>query len=492
VRALTGPIRVDVGNPARHFRLPAQLDGGEHATFAKRLGERHPDVEVDYWGEDALRARLDTEEGKRVAATFFETQDAVELAERLLRAGSPLRGGEDMVDAEFAIGDAVAEAQPDFDWVIHRSRTDQPAPELAPGCVLRLALQRGDAALYADLVPRRADAGPMPGMTVVLDDSEAGRQARSWLDELLESGRSGRLSLEEGFRVQVRDIPAPFGDLVDDQAQLEGALTVSAVVEPPPFFARLAAGEGDDTVTFDVDLLPAEPPEEWDGVLEGHVGGLSAAMRFRWFVEEGRGEIRLEFHYSHNQAPHELEARVLRWLEAMQRTGQVTIEDRRGLRPPVTQALERFAIPAWLPAWARLHEGIAELEAAAGRPAPPLPSEGMSREQVRAILECASALRARVTDGDLTQFTADFAPGSAPALNSIASDVVVEETLVIKIAGQEMRVARQIVRAPPMIVSERLALPGGGWRVVYVPLGGQSAKAMVEFVPLSETTDQPS
>jgi hypothetical protein len=213
-------------------------------------------------------------------------------------------------------------------------------------------------------------------------------------------------------------------------------------------------------------------------------------MYFRWFIEEGRGEIRVQFHYSHNQAPHAVEARVLRWLEEMHRTGAVTVEDRRGLRPPVTQAVESLELPPWLSSWASLHEALVEIETAAGRAVPPLPTDGTSEEEVRAILQCANWLRARVTDGDVTQFTADFVPGAVPALDSIARDLVVEETLVIKIAGEEIRVARQIVRTPPMIVRERIALPNGGWRVVYVPLGGQSAKAMIEYVPLSEVSAQ--
>ena len=54
------------------FVFPKDLNSTEHATFHRRLSTRHAGVKVDYWGKAALDARLQTTEGERIAASFFE------------------------------------------------------------------------------------------------------------------------------------------------------------------------------------------------------------------------------------------------------------------------------------------------------------------------------------------------------------------------------------------------------------------------------------
>jgi hypothetical protein len=94
------------------FAFPKDLNAQEHATFYRRLGQRHQGVTVDYWARSSLDVRLDTAEGRRIATNVFDEHDAIALAERLLRAGSPLRSAEDFVAAEGAISEALAKFHP--------------------------------------------------------------------------------------------------------------------------------------------------------------------------------------------------------------------------------------------------------------------------------------------------------------------------------------------------------------------------------------------
>ncbi len=72
------------------FVFPKDLHRTEHATFQRRLAARYADVVVDYWGAAGLAARLDSAEGRRIVAFFFEEQDAVAIAERMLHSRLPI------------------------------------------------------------------------------------------------------------------------------------------------------------------------------------------------------------------------------------------------------------------------------------------------------------------------------------------------------------------------------------------------------------------
>lgn len=464
------------------FVFPKDLSKTEHETFHRRLVSRHPDIHVDYWAASAVIARLDSAEGRRVAAFYFQEDDAVTIAERMLRAGSPLQSGEDFLSAESAIADALAEANPDYDWRIYRATRDSPEPAQSPGALLRLSFGKGDIVLHADLVPRHGSPDAVPGVTVQLDDTPEGARAREWLDQLRHSG--GRLDLDEGVAVSVSDIPAPFGDLLGEP--MAGELRLRVVPQPAPFYARLTAGAAANRVSLDIDLLPTEPSDEWDAALEGRVGGLVVTLRFRWEVHRGRGEVPLTFTYSGEAgAPHETESRVLRWLLATYESEAVTIEDRRGERPTIEHPIPAKPIPSWLPVWAQLHTDLADLERAAGRPAPTAPDEATA-EAVHAINIVARMVRARHSPGTLTEVNMDFKPQATTTLEGVVDGVELRQTLVANVFGTEMPVARQVTALPHMIVRERVPLPDGGWRVTLVPLGGEQAEVMQELIPLSE------
>lgn len=462
------------------FVFPRDLNSTEHSTFERRLATRHPGTKVNYWGKAGLDARLDSPEGSRVAAAYFEEHDAVDLAERMLRAGSPLQTGDDFLAAEEALERSLSLADPDYDWVIHRARGEVAEPDRAPGAVLRLSFGRKGVTIHADLVPRHAFPAAMPSVALRLDDTEAGVRAREWLEELRLSG--GRLALGEGVDISVTDVPAPFGELLD--SPLSGAITVKAVSKPAPFYVRATAGPPDDRVSLDIDLLPSSPSEEWDAALEGRVGGLVLSLRMRWLVHKGEGEFRVSFDYSGGGgAPNDIEASVLRWLLATYPDSEVTLDDRRGERPSLTWALAPREAPEWMEVFAQLHGDLAVLEAFAGRPAPPIPYE-VRGDAVNAIATVARILRTRSRAGTINGVTMTF--NAAPDLGQVVRDLELRQTLVANVFGHEMPVAREVTQAPPMVVRSRRALPNGEWELQLVPLVGDNVEIVQELVPLAE------
>jgi hypothetical protein len=427
-------------------------------------------------------------EGHRIAAAFFEEQDPVALAERMLRAGSPMRSGEDFLAAEGAIGEGLASADPDYDWIIHRGTRETPEPARTSAVLMRLSFARGDVVVHADLVPRHGHPQSQPGAILQPDESPEGQQARAWLQELMQSG--GRLQLREGVRVRLSDVPAPFGDLLTDP--LGGDVLVRAVAEPMAYYGRLTAGPPDERVALDIDLLPSPAPADWDAVLEGHVGGLIATIRYRWMVERRLGENRLTFHYHRSGAPHAVEARALAFMLAAHEQGAITLEDRTGERPSFEQPTPVASAPSWLALWARLHADLAELETAAGQPAPPVPDE-LLVEHVRAISLVAGMLRARRLPMTISDFTASFNPDATAAseLDAIARDIYTRQTLVAIVFGRQLPVAYQEIRLPPMVIADRTRRADGGWDIRYVPLGADRAEIIAELVPLTEAQEGP-
>lgn len=398
-------------------------------------------------------------------------------------AGSRLQTGKDYLAAEGAIAESLALTHPDFEWVIHRGGPGLPEPARTPGAQLRLSFGRENVKLHADLVPRHASPTRVPGMTLRLEDSPEGAQARKWLDDFVRHG--GRLALRDGMKVQLSDVPPPFGDLLGDP--LSGELVLRAVPTPAPYYATAIAGSPDERVSLDVDLLPTDPSDDWDAVLEGRVGGLTVTLRFRWVVHEGQGESRLAFHYVANSgAPHEVEARVLGWLLATHHDGAITLKDRRGERPVVAHATTPQPIPAWLELWAQLHSDLAELERAAGKAAPPPPKD-VTMWHAEAIGMVARMLRACRYPFEVSEMTMDFAPQATTALGGVVADIEVRRTLVANVFGSEMPVAREVIRMPPMVVRERGGLPAGGWRLKLVPLGSETAEVIAELMPLEDS-----
>ena len=143
--------------------------------------------------------------------------------------------------------------------------------------------------------------------------------------------------------------------------------------------------------------------------------------------------------------------------------------------------------PEWLPIFAAVYEGLAEIEAAAGAPAPALP-DPLTGADVEAVTAVAATLRARRQTGRISDLSLTFAPGarSMPAVGAIVNDLTIEQTMVARIFGHEVPVARQRFIPPPMIVESHLLQPDGSHAVKLLPLAGSAVELVIEVIPLSE------
>ncbi len=62
--------------PKITFAFPRDLTLGQHKLFRKHLTDRHPRVEVDWWGASKLTALLlESPAGRGIAKRFFNTED---------------------------------------------------------------------------------------------------------------------------------------------------------------------------------------------------------------------------------------------------------------------------------------------------------------------------------------------------------------------------------------------------------------------------------
>jgi hypothetical protein len=205
---------------------------------------------------------------------------------------------------------------------------------------------------------------------------------------------------------------------------LTGDMTIRAIAEPVPFSARLVAGSSADRVEFDIDLMPATPPDEWDAMLAGRYGGLHAALRLHWFVEKGRGESRFDFEYRPSKAPRVTEARAISWICAARRDGTMRIEDRTGDRPSTEMRTAPQPVPTELTTWAQIHADLADLESASGQSAPQPPNE-VTLEDFQRIATVAAMLRACRHPAGVRDFAMTLGPDAplVPRVGSIVKNV---------------------------------------------------------------------
>ena len=305
----TGDCRRSLDRAVEHwspaavtFAFPHDLTASEHAAFVRDVASHHPGTQVDYWSKSTLLALLDTIEGRRVATATWQEHDPVVLATQMLRAGSALQGGRDIAEAERAISERLGDATADYDWIIIHGAADSGGdPPLTPGALMRITLTQDRHAMYADCVPRHASPERCPEVHVNVDDSPAGRQAREWLDTL--RGAGGRLTIADGVTLSVSDIPPPFDDLVPGTAFAGQQVTIKAISEPVPLYARITAGPLHDRASIDIDLLPVDPTPDWDAALEGRLGRLVVTLRFRFDVHLDHGKAHFNFSYKNANAP---------------------------------------------------------------------------------------------------------------------------------------------------------------------------------------------
>jgi hypothetical protein len=474
------------------FTFPHDLTSREHKNFQKHLVGRHKGVTVDYWAEGKMSADLLADDaGSRITNRFFGRKDPVEIMERAMRSGGDLSRPEHVLEREFAIDEYVDSADPHFQWVIHKLGPDDPEPEQSPGAVMRLEFRKGDSRLLADAVPRGQSSAENygPKVTLITDDSKEGAEARRLLGELL--GGIGRLRLREGLKIAMERVPKPFGDLISEP--FEGEVLIKAVPNPAPWFMTIEVSSTLGEASMDLDLQPGEPSEDWDSEWRGSRGSLTLQIQTRWLINEGRGETSLRFDYSSSEAaPLSDRSLALGVMVALHGEGTMRFVDRTGEREALEQPLGGSKPKQELIDASELVSALLEIEKASGRKTPPMP-EKISLKELDGIVLVGEHLR---QGGILYRMKNVKMTGDNQAvaqLSKSGADIEVKEDASVMVFGEEIPVARRIIKLPYMTTKEVTRIRGKEdlWEIVLVPLEAEEVEVWAEMKPLTAEDENP-
>jgi len=326
-------------NPSHYtFCFPRCLSATEQKTFDRHFRSGEIDIEVDHWNADELEARLDeSDDGQSVARTFFEdpARDKEHMA-RAFRAQGPLDTAGDALDRMVPVGDFLRQEDAYFFYPATTHQTGGPAPPSTPGAVMSVAQIEERTTSRIDAVPRDAEALERysPEITLRTTADEAGERAAKLLQPAIERGVPVRLQHGEGsgLEISINNVPPALEHLVAAQ-ESGGYIELGAAEQilpppPPPWQAHLRIETDRGRADLDVRLEPGrDVPPDWDGVLEGSVGGMDVQALFR--RRGDGGQISFDFKYRF-ASPASLEERVkaLHAFAVLHGDGEVVITDR--------------------------------------------------------------------------------------------------------------------------------------------------------------------
>ncbi len=426
--------------PKVTFAFPRDLTVNQHRLFHEHLSDRHPGVEVDWWGETKLTALLlEGPAARGIAKRFFHSEDPAELADRAIRAGTPLCTAADLLEREDATGQFLRSADPHFDWVsTKRTPTSEPVA-LAPGTAMRLEFGNEGHELIVDAVPRTPAAVEHFGPTGRVEF--AGAPDRDRALELLQrvTAEGGRADLGEAL-IRFDRIPAPFDELFSQG--LTGRVSVRAHREALPWAARIQVDTDEGHASWDVDLVPSEPEPEWDVKLIGRRSGLTLEMRFVWSHSDQTGSLNLRWQFERAGGSAEERAHILAFVIALHGRGTFTIADREERREPLREATVPGAVPDGLRMIHRVYKDLATIQRFAGRTFGPPPDQ-ITAVEAHQLGWIAEALSAGGYEGSIESATLTCGPEALAAFRRAGSEFGTEETLSARFFGRAIPVAVQ-------------------------------------------------
>lgn len=462
------------GRPDRvTFAFPRDLTENQHKLFVKHLVNRHPDVKVDWWGQTKLTAALNgSPEGGAIAKEFFHREDPVDVADRLARAGGPLRTVDDLLTRQGAIGEFLQTAGPHFRFQTTQGRRGEQVPPVA-GSAMRLEFERGNDQITVDAVPKTNTAlehfGPKGRVT--FKDAD---RARDLLNAVQEVG--GRAVLGEAT-VRMERIPPPFDALL---ANIDGVVSIRAEARVEPWAARLMVATDTGRESLDVDLVPERPAGDWDSVLAGRRHGLEVELRFRWEHDTASGAIEINWTYTQATGTAAERARVLGFVVALHGTGTFSIEDREERRPPLSERTEKRPLPIDLQRLRDTYRDLAEVQEFAGTTFGP-PPDHFTGDDTHNLAFLADQLRRGATSAKITSATFVVNGEGLQAFREVRSKLAVRDQLYARLFGREVHIAQRLTVLPPMCVAQAVRRADGDWDVELVPVAGRDAPVHIEY-----------
>jgi hypothetical protein len=404
VESLDRAVRT-YGMPHYTFCFARDLTTNQEQAFKSKLVGRHAGVTVDYWNHSGLVASLlGSEQGLRIVTHFYgdPVADAQAFA-RAVRAGGELATGTNALERLNAVGEHLARHDPFFAYPTSTREASGPAiPPPTPGSVMAVEHSDGVTTTRIEAVPRNAEALEryLPSGKFNFPATDEGRRS---LDEFLNTLRFGGEVALRGVSLEFERLPPLFQTMEPIEPPEE--IIIKAASSPPaPWDARFRAMKSG--ATLDVDLLPVDPPPDWDGALQGARGGLEATLLMR--RRGDGGEMTMNWRYREEDTGFRDQLRALALLEGIYAGEPLEIEDRNGGRPSFTLEPQATSAPSLIHQLKRLFEDLATIEEWTGESIR-LP-EVVSREELSAIAEAAFIIRGRRSRMNFAHVVMDVEP----------------------------------------------------------------------------------
>lgn len=491
--------------PHYTFCFARDLTGGQESLFKQRLVGRHEGVNVDYWGASLLTGSLlGSPEGERIAKHFYgDPALNTQALMQALRAGGPLETGADASERLRAIGEWLGGHDPFFSYPASVREAGIAPPGMTPGALIAIEEIGPNLTQRIEAVPRNAAAIEEygPAGTLLFETTDEGQRALATFQRAFETGE--QVTISEGVALRFDRLPPFMQPHVTDEP-LEGVeITIGPTEQAPPrrwparLLARSDAGEGE----IDIDLEPVQPPEGWDGALQGSHGGLTAALLLRRTATAGQATFNFNFSYDSTLALVDQRA-ATSTLVALHGRGLLEIHARDGSRPePMTFDLEPKELPPFFLVLHRLLGDLRQIEEWVGT-ALALPHT-ISGDEMRAIAEVGYILRNRRSSMNFDQVTLELdAEKYEPFKGGVPGPLRMVLPVRVNLFGQEMQLGylHGEIAASDIKVARATPIEGAdspAWLVRLEPASEDARRPVFRFQrdepePPAARDDQPS
>ena len=312
--------------PERYtFCFPRDLSGTEQKTFDKHFRQPGAAVPVDFLNGAEIRSRLtESDDGRTVAEHFFKDDaDQLEAIKRAALAKGELSTVGDALGRMNPIGEFLAKRDPYYSYPAAIYEADGKAKTpVADGAVMSIEQPNGGVIARIDVVPNDEEAlelfAPKGKMTL----------PRETYERLQEAVSRGEAVTAEDIEVTFEQLPPALSDDIGKPMVGSVSFEPDQVAPPAPWDGKFIAERDGTKERLDVMLEPVDPPEGWEGCLEGSFGGLTVRFLFR--RREKGGQLGATYNYRINTSPAREQLRSLRFLDLIAMDGgTVRVVDKR-------------------------------------------------------------------------------------------------------------------------------------------------------------------
>jgi hypothetical protein len=468
------------------FCFPRDLSGTEQKTFDKHFRNAQISIPVDFWNGSEIQARLtETDAGKTVAGHFFDNDgETLQEIKRAALAKGELSTVGDALERMNPIGEFLGKSDPYYSYpaAIYEADGGSETP-IARGSVMSFQQSSDGVVARVDVVPRDQEALDLfaPKGTFTFP--------RETYERVEEAMARGEAVTAEEVEVTFDRLPPAFSE--DVGKPMTGSVTIKPEQPrpPKPWDARFVGKLDDQRETLDVRLEPTEPPEGWDGCLEGSYAGMTARLLFR--RSGAGGQMQLTYNYQLTDRLARDQLRVLRFLNIVSnQRSTVEIIDKKDRE-------RTFSVEGGAPddtadtsALLIFFEGIVEIESWTAISLPFKP-EDFTEENFQMVTTIASAIRRKGFDARFEQVELAL-PEEKLGVVETGKELVIEQGFGGEIFGQELDLGRTRVEISGYLVERRGEDSNGNLLVGLVPTSEEGAKVFQHLAPPTKKKKPPA